>query len=398
MKKRILSALTIVAILAFGFALQVSAEEGVTDTEIHIASWGPQSGPAAAWGSVPRSIDAYFKMVNEEGGIHGRKIIYHHFDDGYNPARTKAGVKQLQESDHSIFAWVVGVGTAPGMAVMDYLMERKVPWIGPATGSNAWAYPPKQYLFAVYPPYYDEAIILSRYAVKDLGKKRVAIVYQNDEYGKSGLRGAEKALSGLGMSLVEAVSVNVTDNDMKPVIMNLKKADADVVLLWLMPSTVVRVIGTGAAMQYSPQWMSTSTCSDFALLYQVSRGVIKGLITGSFGLTAESQDPLLLKYKRDAFDKYAPKGERWGLFWYAGIGFMEPLPEALKRVGRDLTRERLVAELEKLQNFQGIFGKISYKPFKEDDPTTRQGQTSVFLVRCGENGVAESLTDWMTVD
>ncbi|MBU2511891.1 ABC transporter substrate-binding protein [bacterium] len=390
--------LILISVALFWLPLGLYAEEGLTDTEIHIASWGPQTGPAAAWGSVSRAIDAYFKMINAEGGIHGRKVIYHHFDDAYNPAKTIAGVKQLQESSHGIFAWVVGVGTAPGMAVKDYLMERKTPWVGPATGSEVWTNPPNKYLFATYPYYFNEAQILVRYAAKTMNKKRIAIVYQNDEYGKSGLRGAEKELGKLGMELAAALPLNVMEKDLKPLIMELKNAQADTVLLWLTPSAAVRTVGTGKAMQFDTQWMSTSTCSDFPLLYKISRGVIEGMITGSFGLIADSDDPLLMKYKTDAFEKYAPKDERWGIFWYAGIGFMEPIVEGLKMAGRDLSREKLVAEMEKIEDFQGIFGKISYKPFDINDPKSRQGQHSVFLIQSIEDGKTKILTDWMTVD
>jgi len=126
MKKHFLLTALISLAMIFALTATVSAEEGVTDTEIHIGQWGPQTGPAAAWGSVARGTDAYFKMINAEGGINGRKIIYHMFDDGYNPAKTRAGVKELQEGI-GMFAWVGGVGTAPGMAVKDYLMERKIP-------------------------------------------------------------------------------------------------------------------------------------------------------------------------------------------------------------------------------------------------------------------------------
>ena len=117
-------------IVLLGLVTGATAEEGVTATEIHIGQWGPQTGPAAAWGSVARGTDAYFKMINERGGIHGRKLIHHMFDDAYNPAKTKAGVKELQEGT-GMFAWVSGVGTAPGLAVRDYLMDRQVPWVGP---------------------------------------------------------------------------------------------------------------------------------------------------------------------------------------------------------------------------------------------------------------------------
>ena len=114
--KKNLCLLAVLAVMVFGMAITAAAEEGVTDTEIHIGEWGPQTGPVAAWGSVARGTAAYCKMINAQGGIHGRKLIHHLFDDQYNPAKTRAGVKELQEGT-GIFAWTSGVGTAPGLAV-----------------------------------------------------------------------------------------------------------------------------------------------------------------------------------------------------------------------------------------------------------------------------------------
>ena len=258
------------------------AEVGVTDTEIHIGQWGPQTGPAAAWGSVARGTDAYFKMINDEGGIHGRKLIHHMFDDAYNPAKTKAGVKELQEGI-GMFAWVSGVGSAPGLAVMDYLMERKIPWIGPSAGSLNWIEPPKKYLFAVYPLYYMEAKTLVRYAVKNLRTKKVAIAYQNDEYGKNGLKGAMEELRAFGLESVAEVPVEITDTDVKPHVMKLRKSEADMVLLWTSVSHAVRIVGTSKAMQFTPQFMSTSTCSDFPLMMAITKGLWEGVICATFG-------------------------------------------------------------------------------------------------------------------
>ena len=212
MNKRIFLSVLISMTMIFFLAATAPAEEGVTDTEIHIGQWGPQTGPAAAWGSVARGTDAYFKMINAEGGIHGRKIIHHMFDDGYNPAKTKAGVKELQEGT-GMFAWVSGVGTAPGLAVKDYLMKRHIPWVGPSSGSLHWVTPPEKYLFTVYPMYATEAQILCRYAVEKLGKKKFAIIYQNDDYGKNGVLGAKKELAKHGMKLVAEVAVEVKEGD-----------------------------------------------------------------------------------------------------------------------------------------------------------------------------------------
>lgn len=393
MKKRHLGILLAIGFFVFGLSFTALAEEGVTDTTIRIGQWGPQTGPAAPWGAVARGTGVLFQMINDEGGIHGRKIEYSMFDDGYNPAKTKAGVKELQEGK-GMFGWASGVGTACGLAVKDYLMEKKIPWVGPAAGSLNWISPPQKYLFAVYPLYYTEAQILTRHAVKNMGKKKIAIAYQNDDYGKNGVQGAEKELAKHGMKLVAQVPVEQADTDMKPLVMEFKKVDADVVLLWVTPTHAVRIVGTAQAMQFKPQWMSTSTCSDFPLMMNISKGLWKDTIVAFFGEVPESTTPLMLKYKK-AFDKFAAKDERWGVFFYAGIGFVEPMVEGLKRCGKDLTRERFVKEMEGIKNFKGIFGRIDYSAFEPSDVYSRQGQKEVFLAQCLADGKSKILTDWM---
>ncbi len=396
MKKRILVSALISVAMIFALTFAASAEEGVTDTEIHIGQWGPQTGPAAAWGSVARGTDAYFKMINAAGGINGRKLIHHMFDDGYNPAKTRAGVKELQEGI-GMFAWVSGVGTAPGMAVKDYLMKRKIPWIGPSSGSLHWVTPPEKYLFTVYPMYATEARILCRHAIEKMGKKKIAIIYQNDDYGKNGVLGAKKELAKHGMKLVAEVAVEVKEGDLKPHIMKLKKSGADAVLLWTSVKHAVMTVGISAAMKFHPQFLSTSTCSDFPFMMHISKGLWKGVIAATFADLPDSDNPLMKKYKAEAFDKFAGKDERWGLFFYAGIAFAEPLVEAIKRCGKDLTREKLVSVLESFKNFQGISGQISYEPFDPQKVSSRMGQNQAFLVQCLDGGKAKKLSDWITV-
>jgi ABC-type branched-subunit amino acid transport system substrate-binding protein len=252
MKKNLWSVLAIMTVAILGLCFNATAEEGVTDTEIHVGTWGPQTGPAAPWGAVSRGLDAYFKMINAEGGIHGRKLVLHAFDDAYNPAKTVAGVKQLQE-EVGMFAYVSGVGTAPGLAVKDYLMERKIPVIGLSAGSRHWVEPPQKYMFNVYPLYLGDAQALVRYAVNTMGFKRIAIAYQNDDYGKQGLEGAKLQLAKSRLELVEAIPVNVTDTDMKPHIMKFRKAKAEAVLLFIGVGQLARMQGTGKAMKYEPR-------------------------------------------------------------------------------------------------------------------------------------------------
>jgi ABC-type branched-subunit amino acid transport system substrate-binding protein len=151
-------------------------------------------------------------------------------------------------------------------------------------------------------------------------------------------------------------------------------------------------------MQFAPQFLSTSTCSDFPLIMHISKGAWEGVIAATFAELPESGYPLLATYKSEAFDRYAGKEERWGLFYYAGIAFAEPLVEAIKRCGPDLTRERLVQELENLKGFKGVSGTISYKPFQAGDPSCRQGQKETFLVKCLPDGRSEALTGWFSVE
>jgi ABC-type branched-subunit amino acid transport system substrate-binding protein len=394
MKKKLMLVLFVSLAFLLSFGPNLYAEEGVTDTEIHIGSWGPQTGPAAAWGAVPRGTRDYFKWINANGGINGRKIVYHMFDDGYNPAKTKAGVKELQEGT-GMFAWVGGVGTSPGLAVKDYLAKRNVPWVGPSAGSKNWVKPPQKNLFAVYPLYAGEAKALTKYAVEKMGKKRIAIAYLNDEYGKNGLRGALAELKSHGMTAVAQVSMEAKDSDLKPHVMKLRKSKADMVLMWTTVGHSARIVGTAKAMKFAPQFMSTSTTSDFPLMMHITKGLWEGVICGTFGELPDSDHPLLVKYKKEVFGKYAAKEERWGLFYYAGIIFSEPMIEALKNVGRDLTRENFITAMERISGFRGIGPEVNFKPYKKNDMYSRQGTSQTFLVKCLAGGKAEKLTEWM---
>ena len=368
-----------------------SAERGVTDTEIRIGQWGPQTGPASLWGAVARGSGLYFDMINEEGGIHGRKIKYFLRDDAYQPPKTKAIAKELVE-DKEVFAFACGVGTATGMAVKKYLQVHKVPWVGPAAGSVHWCYPPEEakYLFGTYPLYCDEAALLVNYAIEKQNKKRIAFFYQNDDYGKVGLIGAQMALEKKGMELVAAISAEPLDTDLTSHCMKLKSAKPDVVIMWVLPKHAAIMLSTAAKLGFKPLWMVTSTLCDYEHMYKITKGLYKDVIFASFGEFPDSDNPLMIKY-HEAQKKYAPK-ERWGIFYYAGILFIEPMVEALKRCGRDLTSDNFIKAMESIKDFQGIGPKMSFAPDK------RQGSRSFFLGRVTEGGGAEKLTGFIQSD
>ena len=383
--------LLFVMILTVGFAFGgcKKKSKGVTDTEIIIGQWGPQTGPAALWGAVARGTDAYFKMINDEGGINGRKIKYLLRDDAYQPPKTKTEVKKLVEGD-GVFAFVGGVGTAPGMAVKDYLAENKIPWVGPASGSTHWIVPPQRYLFSVYPLYCVEAAVLIDYAVKTMKLKKIAVFYQNDDYGKVGLYGAEVAIARHGLKLVEKVSVEIADTDLSSHILKLKNSGAEAVLLWVLPKHGAIILGSAAKVGFKPQFMTSSTLSDTEIMFQITKGLWKDMIICRFSEDVNSDKPLIKKY-REAWKKYAPN-ERWGTFYFAGFLFAESLVEGMKRAGKDLNSETFVAAMESIKNFQGTGGKITF------GPNVRQGTNEVNLAKVVSAKEEKQLTDWITSD
>ncbi len=358
---------------------------GVTDTEIRIGQSGPQTGPAALWGVVARATGIYFKIINDEGGINGRKIDYYMRDDSYQPAKTKAVTKEFVEKI-GVFALVGGVGTSTGMAIRDYLIENKVPWVSPATGSSHWTHPFSRYIFSTFPQYHQEAYVQTRYAVEEMGKKKIAFFYQNDDYGKEGLAGAKEYLDGKGMELVAEVAVEVTDTDLKSHALKLKDSGAEVVIIWVMPKHGAMILGVSKAVGFSPQWMAASTLSDPTLMYKVTKGLWKGVIYGNF---VNMQSALVKKYQ-DAQKKYAPTEKYTGLFYLAGFYFAEPLVEGLRRAGKDLTVDSFIEAMETIRGWSDWLGYDC-----TFTPTDHQGVKSVYLEKCGDKGKRIKVSDWL---
>jgi ABC-type branched-subunit amino acid transport system substrate-binding protein len=384
--------LFVMAIFLMGNPVSAQQVRGVTDTEILIGQWGPQTGPAAPWGAVARGTDLLCKIVNEEGGIHGRKIKYFLRDDSYQPAKTKAIAKEFVEQI-GVFAVVGGVGVAPGMTARDYLMENKVIWAGPVTGVYEWITPIQKYLFAIYPLYDDEGYNLTEYLYEKLGLKKIAMFYQNDDYGKQGVQGVERYLMRKKLSLVAKVSAEVTDRDLSTHALKLKNSGADAVVMWAMPTHAALILAETAKIGFKPQWATSNTLSDSALMMQITKGLWTGMINSFFGELPDSNHPLMVKY-REWHKKLAPQ-ERWGVFYYAGIIFAEPFFEGLRRAGRNLTTESWIKAEESLKDWQGIGPPITYSAPKT--PMDRQGGKHVFYGKVKPDGNIQRLTDWMRI-
>ncbi|MCX5822652.1 MAG: ABC transporter substrate-binding protein [Deltaproteobacteria bacterium] len=388
-KKMLVSVIAVWAVLCIAQAAPAAPPAGFDDNEIRIGQWGPQTGPAAPWGSVARGSKLLFDIVNEEGGINGRKIKYFIRDDMYNPAQTVGVVKELVERQ-GVFAFVGGVGAACGMAVKDYLAANKIPWVGPSAADQDFIQPLNPYLFAVYPLYRDEANVLAQYIVEKLNMKKVGMLYQNDAYGKDGLEGAKERLATYKMSLVAEIPVEPTEKDLASQILRLKNSGAEAVLMFVNPTAAVIALKTAANVGFKPQWISSNTLSDYPLMFKISGGLWEGVITGAFGEIPDSTHPLMVKY-REAAKRLNPQ-ERWGTFYSAGILFADPLVEALKKAGRNLSTEAVMKALNSIKDYQTIGPKINWTEKQH------QGTDSVMIQKCGPNASYIQLQGWTTND
>ena len=363
---------------------------GVTDTEIVIGSWGPLSGPAAAWGVILKGTDAYFKMINEEGGIHGRQIKFIFKDDGYDPSKTVPAVRELIQKEE-IFAIAGGLGTAPNMAVFDFIKENAVPWISPMSGASHWSQPASPHIFTTFPLYFDEGQVMAKVATEAHGMTKVGIVYMNDDFGKSGLVGVKSILQEKNIDFVAALPVEAGDSDLSSHVAKLKEAGAEAVFLWTPPRQAAVILGSSAVIDFKPMWYSSLVLSDMALMHEITKGLWEGVYYTSImtNLLSDESNTRMMKY-RAAFEKHYPE-DRWGIFPAIGFVLIEPLVEGLKQAGKDLSRESLLAAIENIKNFDGTSGrKIG---FSAND---HLGSRSMVVMKCLSATEAEKVSDEVT--
>ena len=348
---------------------------------------GSQTGPASPWGAAARGADFYFKMINDQGGVHGRSVTHRMFDDSFQPARTLAGVRELVEVE-DVFAFVGGIGAAGGRAVMNGLTARGIPWVSPGSGAIQWTQPLKKNIFAVIPPARDQASLLAWFAVRIMQREKIAIIFQDDDHGRGLQEGARLQLESHALKPALEIPVKADDPDLKSVISRLKEAGPEVVIVSIIPAQAVILRKAARNFPFKPDWMTDCSLSDARLMYKMTEGLWEGTVFTSYLPPPESRSAALTRY-RNAFHKYALKGERWGTFFYSGIAWAEPLVEALQRCGRNPTREALIRELEGMTNFQGIMGPIRFGP---DD---HLGFRQLYLAETIKKGDVRQRSGWL---
>lgn len=351
---------------------------GVTDTTVKVGGFAAQSGAVAPIGiSVRKGFEAFIKHTNDNGGVHGRKIeIVKVVDDEFTAAKGLAASKELVESD-KVFALAPVLGTPGVQASVDYWVEQKVPVVYPMTGIEQTAHPPKNNVFAVQPNNYDEAKILTQYAVKDLGKKKVAVLWQNSDMGKQGLKGVQDIIKTVGGEIVYEGSHEIKAVDFATPVLNAKAKGAEAVIIY---TTLAESVGIMKEMQkqgFKAVPLTSYVNADPVNIPKLAGDAAVGLITGGWVPVADPNSPDIKKFY-EVYGKYNVgadgKPELPNAYTTAGWIAAELLVKGLQDTGKDLTREKFIAALEALKNWNGIMAKdISY------GPGDRRGSTAFYL-------------------
>src|SRR5919197_5864436 len=345
------------AIAAAAGAATAQTVVGVTATEIKIGNTNPYSGPASAYGTIGKAIGAYFKKVNDEGGINGRKINYITYDDGYSPPKTVEMVRKLVEQDQ-VAALFQTLGTPPNSAIHKYMSQRKVPQLFVATGATKWN-DPKNFPWTMgwQPTYQTEGKIFAQYVLKNVPNPKIGILYQNDYYGKDYVKGLKDGLGDAAKKLiVMEQTYETTDPTIDSQIVNLKNSGANVFYNVTIPKFAVQAIKKAHEIGWKPlQLLNSVSQSVGVVLKPAGLQASKGLITALY--MKEVTDP---QWKNDKgfqdwlawMKKYYPEGaldDQSNAYAY-NVAIL--LTHTLKQCGNDLSRENIMRQAANLKNVE----------------------------------------------
>ncbi len=379
------------SLLLLGGPAQAAPVPGVTDTEITIGITGPLSGPAAAWGTIAQASEAYAKHVNDQGGIHGRKLKVILKDDGYNPGRAVANFNEMKDS---VFAVIGTVGTAVLNANKDVVADAGLPLIYPLGNVQVFAKEPKEKVrtvFQVYPDYADEAEFLVGQAAKLEHVKKLALFGQNDDYGKLAMEGVKRGLAkNPGVSAVAEVYYEVTDRELGTQALKLKESGAEAVLLYATPTHAAGIVKEMAKVGFRPKIFASFTLYDRDTMFRLAGDLWEGAYyAAAQALRGEEAANRII----DVVVKNEPKLKGREGFCVQGGADILVLVEGLKRAGRDLTRAKFLAAMETLKDYKegGLI-----PPGVTFGPNRHHGLNTVRLMRAGKatDAVPKQISDW----
>ena len=351
------AAFVIAAASSSGALAQKKYDTGATDTEIKIGNIMPYSGPASAYGVIGRTEAAYFKKINDAGGINGRKINFISYDDGYSPPKAVEQARKLVESDEVLFIFN-SLGTPSNSAIHKYMNSKKVPQLFVATGATKWN-DPKEFPWTMgwQPNYQSETQIYAKYLLKNKPDAKIAVLYQNDDYGKDYLKGLKDGLGPKAASMIVAEeSFETTEPTIDSHIVKLKSSGADVFMNITTPKFAAQAIKKIAEIEWKPMHF----------LNNVSASVGSVLKPAGF---QNAQDIISAAYLKDASDpqwdndpgmkefyafmtKDFPEGDKLDQSTVVGYGVSQTLVQVLKMCGDNLTRENVMKQAASLKDFR----------------------------------------------
>ena len=346
-----------VALSASPASAQKKYDTGATDTEIKIGQTVPFSGPASAYATIGKAQAAYIKMINDQGGVNGRKINLIQYDDAYSPPKAVEQVRKLVESDEVLLTFQI-IGTPSNAAVQKYLNANKVPQLFAATGASKFTDPKNfPWTLGFNPNYFVEGRIYGQYIIKNYPNAKVGILYQNDDLGKDYLNGIKAGLGDKAGSMVVAeASYEVSDPTVDSQILKIRDAGADLFFSASTPKQAAQTIKKIAELNWHPvHILDINATSVGAVMKPAGLDASKGVISGNYG-----KDPLDPTWKDDAgmkryFDfmaKYYPDGDKDSSFNTYGYSTTQLLIHVLKQCGDDLTRENIMKQATSLKNVQ----------------------------------------------
>jgi branched-chain amino acid transport system substrate-binding protein len=342
---------------ATGASAQKKYDTGASDTEIRIGQTMPYSGPASAYGTIGRIEAAYFGMINEQGGINGRKLKLISLDDGYSPPKTVEATRRLVEQEEVLFMFQP-LGTAPNAAIRKYLNAKKVPQLFVATGATMWG-DPKHYPWTMgwQPSYHTEGTIYAKDILASHPNAKVAVLYQNDDYGKDLLKGLKDGLGAKASSMiVKEASYEVTDPSIDSQVLSLKDSGADVFVNITTPKFAALAIRKAYDSGWKPtQYLANVSLSIGAVLTPAGLEKSVGIMTVGYLKDAVdpewANDPAMNEYK--AFlAKYYPEGKITDSSNVYGYSAAATLVQVLKQCGDDLTRANIMRQAANLKHLQ----------------------------------------------
>ncbi len=370
-------------------ALLLAAAPGVTDTEVVLGISAPLSGPAAAWGSISLAAEAWARHINAAGGVNGRKLRVVIKDDAYNPGQAVANVNEMKDS---AFALVLLLGTAVLNANKDTVAEAGIPTVWPLGNPQVFAAQPKEKVkgvFMAYPDYTDEAQFLVAQAAKLEQAKKIAVFFQNDDYGKGGLEGVRLGVKKASLTIAAEVPYEVADRELGTHALKLKESGADTVVLYSTTTHGAGIVKEMAKVGYRPKIFAAFPLGDRSVMYRL----LGDLWEGAYYDVNEAPpgDPDADRVVA-ALLQEEPKLKGRESFGIIGVTAMTVTVEGLKRAGRDLTREKFVAALETLHDYR----PENLTPPIDWSPSQRHGLNTVRLLRAKKAADLSftAVTDW----